>query len=262
VIPIRSCRLPKGTVAPAKAERPPQGYPGCGDRPVSDSSPKVDPHRQPGMFAHRLPLKDAAQVLGISLGIGHPLLGPRAGLVGQGDPERPAGSGKKISEIFRDCELFGRGIALVEVKVSTIHKTIQNPTVMNTNTQSVLRTGLVALSLVLAQVSLAAAPSDPAALKLARYGSVPVESAGPAVQIGAPKEEVSLTIGSPSRILRDGRWIFFRNFWVDQSLAHGSLVVAFKDGKVSELRIVTPSEGIALCNAKRGAASTVLIAAR
>jgi hypothetical protein len=137
---------------------------------------------------------------------------------------------------------------------------------MNTNTQSVLRAGLVALSLILASAGHASVPdsasSDRAAAKLSRFGSVAVESVGSDVRIGSSEAQVAITIGSPSRILSDGRWIIFRNFSVDQSAAHGSLVVGFSGGKVSELRIVTPQEGLALCRAKSSPASVQLLASR
>jgi hypothetical protein len=136
---------------------------------------------------------------------------------------------------------------------------------MNTNTQSVLRTGLIALSLALASVShasvQAAAPGDPAAAKLALHGSVAVDSVSN-VAIGASKADVSRTIGSPSRLLADGRWIMFRDFWVDHSAAHGSLVIGFTDGKVSDLSIVTPNEGVALCRMTADSVSVGLIARR
>jgi hypothetical protein len=137
---------------------------------------------------------------------------------------------------------------------------------MNTNTQSVLRTGLIALSLILASAGHAfvpdSAPGDRAAAKLNRCGSVAVESVGSDVRIGSSKAQVALSIGSPSRILADGRWIVFRDFWVDQSAAHGSLVVGLTAGRVSELRIVTPNEGVALCCAKGAPASVWLLARR
>jgi len=137
---------------------------------------------------------------------------------------------------------------------------------MNSNTRTVLRTGLIALSLVLTSVSQAAVPapasSDRAAARLNLYGSVAVNSVGSEVRLGSPKAEVAANIGSPSRILPDGRWIIFRNFWVDQSFAHGSLVVGFADGKVSELTLVTPKEGIALCRGENGPASAGLVALR
>jgi hypothetical protein len=137
---------------------------------------------------------------------------------------------------------------------------------MNTNTQSVLRTGLIALSLILASASHASVPDsasrDRAAAKLNLCGSVAVESVGSDVRIGSSRAQVALAIGSPSRVLADGRWIVFRDFWVDQSTAHGSLVVGFTDGKVSELRIVTPNEGAALCCAKSAPASVLLLARR
>ncbi len=137
---------------------------------------------------------------------------------------------------------------------------------MNTNAQSVLRTGLIALSLILASVGHASVPEsasvDRAAANLNLYGSIAVDLVGSNVRIGSPKAEVATNIGSPSRILPDGRWIIFRNYWVDQSSAHGSLVVGFADGKVSELMIVTPKEGTALCRGERGPAIAGLVASR
>jgi hypothetical protein len=126
-----------------------------------------------------------------------------------------------------------------------------------------LRSGLIALSLILASVNHAAvpesAPSDRAAAKLNLYGSVGVESVGSNVRIGASKAEVALTVGSPSQVLSDGQWIFFRDFWVDHSVAHGSLVVGFVGGKVSELTIVTPAKGVALCRMIGRSSSAELI---
>lgn len=135
---------------------------------------------------------------------------------------------------------------------------------MNTNSHSVLRAGFLALSLFLARAIYADVPApasgDPASSRMALCGSVAIDSVGRDVRIGSSKADVARAIGSPSRILSDGRWIVFRNFWVDQSVAHGSLVVGFTDGKVSELRIVTPKQGIALCRSGRSSEDSSLVA--
>lgn len=116
---------------------------------------------------------------------------------------------------------------------------------MNKHNKSALRAGTLALALALSSISHAAAP-DPAAIRMAKYGSVSVEAVG-SVTVGSSVAQVSDVVGSPSRQLPDGRWLLFRDFWIDGSSAHGSLVISFADGKVSSLTVVSHAKGVALC---------------
>jgi hypothetical protein len=135
---------------------------------------------------------------------------------------------------------------------------------MNSNTQSALRVALIGFSFFFSRHCFASASAahsgDSAAQQMDLTGSVAVESVGPQVKIGSSPKDVSRSLGNPSRVLADGRQIYFRDFWVDHSAAHGSLLVRYSEGEVSELRVVTPMEGVALCGARQDSASSGLIA--
>ena len=52
--------------------------------------------------------------------------------------------------------------------------------------------------------------------------------------------------GHPDCVLPDGTWLVYKDFYVDHSTAHGTLVVSFKDGLVTAMRLVTPNVAVAL----------------
>jgi hypothetical protein len=60
-------------------------------------------------------------------------------------------------------------------------------------------------------------------------------------------------------VLPDGAWVY-KNFSVEDSNVRGALIVNFKEGRVSELRLVSPAVLTALSAAK--APARTLIASR
>jgi hypothetical protein len=54
--------------------------------------------------------------------------------------------------------------------------------------------------------------------------------------------------------------MFLKDFSVDGSSAHGSLVVSFTNGRVSDLTLVTPLRGVALIRSHQGSGGAELIA--
>jgi|GEM_PF-2200172 len=115
-----------------------------------------------------------------------------------------------------------------------------------------------------------AGPTDSAARLFATTGIVQVKAAKPfrslnpgasAVQIGTWREFVSLRLGRPSEVLEDGTWLY-RDFSVDGSLAHGTLVVRFDHGDVSQLSLVSPSVESAMLTTPAGAKVQKLIASK
>jgi hypothetical protein len=121
---------------------------------------------------------------------------------------------------------------------------------MKTNLASLLRSAalasalLVAPAVVLAQ-NTAAASTDRAAELLAMRGAIPVKNAGPYVEVGTYRLQVSAKLGDPSAKLSDGTWLY-SNIVADESNAAGTLVVSFKQNRVSELKLVTPAVAMAM----------------
>jgi hypothetical protein len=83
-------------------------------------------------------------------------------------------------------------------------------------------------------------PADTAAALLARKGVVPVDAAGPYVERGTFRIQVSVTLGRPTAKLGEDMWLY-EGRSIEGSGAVGTLVVRFKDGRVSELALVTPA---------------------
>lgn len=81
--------------------------------------------------------------------------------------------------------------------------------------------------------------TDEAARVLATTGIVTVKNAGPYVERGTYRIQVSTTFGRPSLVLPDGTWLY-RGRAIKDSDARGTLVVRFHDGRVSELALATP----------------------
>jgi len=90
-----------------------------------------------------------------------------------------------------------------------------------------------------------AAPADPAVAQLARTGTVSLKAAGPYVEIGTYAIQVSTKLGKPNFSLSDGTWLY-EGRAIEGSNATGTLVVKFKDGRVSDLALVTPAVAIAM----------------
>ena len=102
-----------------------------------------------------------------------------------------------------------------------------------------LASTLMVLSTVFAQTG------DSAAQALATTGSVALKAAGPYVNVGTYRIQVSAKLGRPSATLPDGTWLY-NNFTVQDSDASGTLVVAFNNGCVSSLSIASPAVVMAL----------------
>ncbi len=93
---------------------------------------------------------------------------------------------------------------------------------------------------------------------LVTTGSVPVKAAGPYVEVGTYRIQVSVKLGQPSDQLADGTWLY-RNYVVDDSNASGTLVVRFNAGRVSGLSLVSPAVATAML-AKEGKSKTLVAA--
>lgn len=93
--------------------------------------------------------------------------------------------------------------------------------------------------------SAAEAPIDRAAAQLAATGTVSLRQAGAYVSPGTPRIQVSTQLGRPSTRLADGTWLY-EGHRIAESHATGTLVVRFKDGRVSQLSLVTEARALAL----------------
>lgn len=71
-------------------------------------------------------------------------------------------------------------------------------------------------------------------------GEVPVSHVGRYVQIGTNRVGVSDRLGAPSRTLGDGTWLYENRSSEDAKMG-GTLLVAFHDGRVSDLRLISPA---------------------
>ncbi len=134
---------------------------------------------------------------------------------------------------------------------------------MKTNLVSALRLTALAATLTFVSASVSAkdlAPADRAEDLLALHGSVPVKQAGPYVEMGTYKIQVSAKLGSPSARLADGTWLY-QHYQVEGGEAAGTLVVRFNPrGRVSGLTLVTPAVATAMSTPKQ-AGEKVLVAA-
>jgi hypothetical protein len=137
---------------------------------------------------------------------------------------------------------------------------------MNTITQNALRSAaLVAVLLSLSATVRASEPSvkpvDRACQIMDASGSVPIVNIGPDVRVGSSPAAVSEAVGHADRVLSNGTWIFYKNFYVDQSSAHGSLAVSFENGRVASLRIVSPVKLYALIEHPESSEQVAVVAA-
>lgn len=111
--------------------------------------------------------------------------------------------------------------------------------------------------------SLAAATTDhpdAAVHLLATRGTIPVSAAGPHVQPGTFRVQVAAKLGRPDFVLADGTWLYQRRR-VHDSDAEGTLVVQFRDGRVSSLELASPAVALAL-RERQAAAPQTLVATR
>ena len=111
-----------------------------------------------------------------------------------------------------------------------------------------LHTAAVAATLFVTSLAFSTestAARDAATERLSTLGVIPVKTAGPYVEAGTLRIQVSTKLGRPSSILPDGTWLY-DNRTVEQSNARGTLVVRFHQGRVSELALVTPAVAVAM----------------
>lgn len=125
---------------------------------------------------------------------------------------------------------------------------------------SSLRAAALAATLFVLPAVFAHAP-DRAAQILAATGSVRLESAGPYVNLGTYSIQVSTKLGAPSATLSDGS-LLYNDFSIEDSAAHGTLIVRFIDGRVSSLSLASPAAVIALRAGTEKSGDKVLVATR
>jgi hypothetical protein len=118
------------------------------------------------------------------------------------------------------------------------------------NTASIRAAALAAALFVIPSIVSAKenAPADQAAQLLASVGIVPVKAVGPYIEIGSYRIWVSSHLGRPSAVLANGTWLY-RGFTADESVASGTLVVRFSQGRVSQLSLVSPAVETAMLTA-------------
>lgn len=68
---------------------------------------------------------------------------------------------------------------------------------------------------------------------------IPVQAAGDYVERGTMRIQVATKLGRPAAVTADGAWVY-RNQMVAGTERHGSLLVRFERGRVSELALITP----------------------
>ena len=93
---------------------------------------------------------------------------------------------------------------------------------------------------------------------LAATGSLRVTNAGPYVNQGTCRIQVSAKLGQPSATLSDGTWLY-NGFTAGDCT--GTLVVRFSAGRVSDLALASPAVVTALLAQPKTSAHPVLIAA-
>ena len=125
---------------------------------------------------------------------------------------------------------------------------------MKNHLVSALRLSALAATLLVlpALASATDQPADPAATLLMVSGSVPVKNAGPFVEVGTYRIQVSVKLGQPSARLADGTWLY-ASHRIDDGDATGTLVVRFNRGRVSDLALVTNRSALAMIQADHNA---------
>lgn len=123
---------------------------------------------------------------------------------------------------------------------------------MNTNIASVIRLAAIVVTVTVAAAGVSAKPAastDRASQLLAQHGAVSIKAAGPYVEVGSFRIQVDTKLGRPSVTLPDGTRLY-RNFEIKDSDAHGTLVVRFTEGRVSNLSLVTRAVETAMLSPK------------
>ena len=93
---------------------------------------------------------------------------------------------------------------------------------------------------------------------LTKSGWLPVKSVGPYVEVGSYRIWVSTHLGKPATVLPDGTWIY-HGFKAEDSNTEGALLVRFKEGRVSDLRLISAAV-LAALTSRPGTASGALVA--
>jgi hypothetical protein len=135
---------------------------------------------------------------------------------------------------------------------------------MNKNALHLVRAAALAAALVALSVPGFAGespkqPEDLALKLMDQTGSLSVDSVA-GVRIGSSLKEAFGALGPADRVLADGTWVIYKDFHVNNSVAHGTLAVSLKDGRVSALRVVSPAVAVALV-AHRGCAVDQVVVA-
>jgi hypothetical protein len=136
---------------------------------------------------------------------------------------------------------------------------------MNKITIPLVRAAALAAALVSLPVAGHAGESsnqsaDPALRSIVLTGSVQLERVSD-IRVGSSARDATRTLGHVDRVLSDGTWLVYKDFHVDQSTAHGTLVVTLKDGRVSTMRLVSPSVAVALAADRVRVPEAIVIAA-
>lgn len=133
---------------------------------------------------------------------------------------------------------------------------------MKTFPSLVLRTAALAVALLALPVRADVTPTaDRAAELLRAHGRIAVNAAGPHVQVGTYRIQVSVKLGRPSAQLPDGTWLY-ENHAVEDSAAKGTLIVRFTNGRVSDLALVTPAAATAMLAPKPSPHQSIAVAGR
>ena len=121
---------------------------------------------------------------------------------------------------------------------------------MNTILVTCCRTAAFASSLLVLSASAKDTASvDRVSQLLATRGSIPMHAVGPYVEVGTFRIQVSAKLGRPSAQLNEGTWLY-ENFKAEGTSARGTLIVGFKEGRVSSLSLATPAVVAALRNTR------------
>ena len=129
-----------------------------------------------------------------------------------------------------------------------------------------MKTLLLAASLVAALAASATlASATPASTEtndsrisqaLAVTGQVAVANVGDYVQAGSYRIWVSSHLGRPDHVLSDGTWIYDSRH-VENSAVGGSVAISFENGRVSTIKLLSPSLVTALLHPAKPAVQVV-----
>jgi outer membrane protein assembly factor BamE (lipoprotein component of BamABCDE complex) len=134
---------------------------------------------------------------------------------------------------------------------------------VNSLLASALRTSALAASLFLLPAMASANNSttaDRAQQLLSTSGTLPVKAAGPYVEAGTFRIQVSAKLGRPTFRFPDGTWLY-ENFSAADGSPTGTLIVRFNaKGQVSDLSLASPAAVMALRTQPTKSDDRVLVA--